>query len=1388
MDFGLYHSPFSLGNRVWNDNGDGGGTANNGVRDGTEPGIGGIPVRLYLDADDNGTPDSFPVTAQLTDANGYYRFDNLIANTYIVEALIPTGFMSSAGNAGDPDVDSDDNDDNGVVVAGNYIRSNPVTLGPSGNEPTLVGSDPADTPGAGEAPEGFSNRTVDFGFSPLASLGDRVWYDTNQNGIQDSGETGITGVIVSLYNSGGFIRSTTTTGGGSYSFTALEPGNYYVVFTLPANYQFSQQDQGSDDTLDNDANQATGATISTTLIPGENDTTWDAGMYLPPASIGNLVWKDLNLDGIQDVGENGISGVSVDLFRPGYGPDGIPDTADDTNPVKSTVTNGTGGYGFSDLIPGSYNLVFTLPGGYAFSPSDQGSDNAVDSDANTTTGQTIMTVLSPGENDPDWDAGMYQLASLGDRVWNDNNRNGIQDAGETGINGVTVYLYDGANTLLASTSTTTIGGVDGLYRFNNLEPDSYYLIFSAPGGYAITQQDQGGNDSTDSDIDAITGRTATTVLISGENDLTWDAGLYQLASVGDFVWDDLNKDGIQDAGESGVSGVTVSLFTSEGILVDMTTTTGSGSYEFTNLEPGDYYVVFSAPTAYAFSPQNAGLDDNLDSDADTTTGETATFTLIPGENDISWDAGMYRLLSSFGNHVWVDLNGNGIQDTSEPGLNDVTVNLYDSANNLVGTTITTTIGSDDGIYGFTNLVPEYYYAVFTIPGGYAVTLLNQGADDAEDSDADRTTGRTPLTQLDPGENDPTWDMGLFQTTALGNRVWYDTNANGIQDFGEAGVNGVTVNLYLEGFGLVGTTTTATVGLEDGIYQFNDLVPGNYYVDFILPTDHVFAPANRGSNDSVDSDADRTTGQTTQTTLESGEVDLSWDAGIYLQNGLLGMAKRVSGTPVEVSPGTWDVTYNIVVSNYGNVPLSDIHVMDDLSTTFATGATFVVQSISSTDLTVNPGFTGLAGHMELLAGTDNLDDGESGSITIVVRVIPENNGPFNNSAIGSGQPPLGEPVSDTSQDGSDPDPDDDGDPTDNNDPTPVDFGPNLFDPPVGIKTLDRTLQPVLEWTMVWINNSNIVAVNAAVSDPIPVNTVFEDTLVDSGYPLPPGLLPVGTVTTGVTCEDTSPVTVTQYCYYEGPSPEFLRGRIVWVGTLGPDLGATTAATAVNDITITFNVRVDPGIRNVQNIATIDSDLNGDGDPTDEGELEVASAAATYRDLKNLPDTGFTPGKLTILPGQPKDVAYADMNGMWIEIPSLGIKTPIVGVPVMENGEWDVTWLGNQVGWLNGTAFPTWNGNSVITAHVTDPNGKPGLFADLGKMSWGNKILIHSWGQTYTYEVRSVNLWTSPKSTSSVIKHEELPWVTLLTCRGYNETTDSYTWRTVIRAVLVNISEE
>lgn len=131
----------------------------------------------------------------------------------------------------------------------------------------------------------------------------------------------------------------------------------------------------------------------------------------------------------------------------------------------------------------------------------------------------------------------------------------------------------------------------------------------------------------------------------------------------------------------------------------------------------------------------------------------------------------------------------------------------------------------------------------------------------------------------------------------------------------------------------------------------------------------------------------------------------------------------------------------------------------------------------------------------------------------------------------------------------------------------------------------------------------------------------------------------------------------------------------------------------------------------------------------------------------------------------------------------MQIPIVGVP-QANGEWDVSWLGNQAGWLNGTAFPTWVGNSVLTGHVYDANGNPGPFVQLKELTWGDKIIIHAWGAQYVYEVQEVTI-VAKGATSSVIKHEELSWVTMLTCSGYDEVSNSYNYRVAARAVLVEI---
>ena len=168
-------------------------------------------------------------------------------------------------------------------------------------------------------------------------------------------------------------------------------------------------------------------------------------------------------------------------------------------------------------------------------------------------------------------------------------------------------------------------------------------------------------------------------------------------------------------------------------------------------------------------------------------------------------------------------------------------------------------------------------------------------------------------------------------------------------------------------------------------------------------------------------------------------------------------------------------------------------------------------------------------------------------------------------------------------------------------------------------------------------------------------------------------------------------------------------------------------------------------------------------------------------KKLPATGFAPNLVTPLPAQPADKTYTNED-MWLEIPTLSVEQLIVGVP---GPDWDVTWLGNNIGYLQGTTFPTWNGNSALTGHVTNANGKPGPFVSLGNLLWGDQIIVHAWGLQYIYEVRTVSLRTNPNSTSVLTKHEELPWLTLVTCRGYDEETNTYRWRTIVRAVLVQV---
>jgi LPXTG-site transpeptidase (sortase) family protein len=137
---------------------------------------------------------------------------------------------------------------------------------------------------------------------------------------------------------------------------------------------------------------------------------------------------------------------------------------------------------------------------------------------------------------------------------------------------------------------------------------------------------------------------------------------------------------------------------------------------------------------------------------------------------------------------------------------------------------------------------------------------------------------------------------------------------------------------------------------------------------------------------------------------------------------------------------------------------------------------------------------------------------------------------------------------------------------------------------------------------------------------------------------------------------------------------------------------------------------------------------------------------------------------------------------LTIPRLGVSVPVVGVPLVA-GEWDTSWLNHQAGWLEGTAYPTWLGNSAVAAHVYDAYGQPGPFVNLNHLSYNDEVRLIAWGEMYIYRVRENRLVLPGDLT--VLEEDGYAWLTLVTCQGYQPDSGEYRYRRVVRAVLVEV---
>ncbi len=302
----------------------------------------------------------------------------------------------------------------------------------------------------------------------------------------------------------------------------------------------------------------------------------------------------------------------------------------------TTTTDANGNYMFTGLISGTYQVQFTPPAGYTFTLPGTTPTSGTDSNVNTFEGVTPPVTINVGETNPTIDAGLWLPASLGDTVWFDIDKDGKQDPSEPGLPGVVVSLI--VNGQVVATTTTNISGT---YGFTGLTPGlPYVLEFSAPNGYAPTVATGGLDDVDNSDVDPGTLRTQPVVLTSGQHNPKIDAGFITTVGLGNFVWLDVDRDGVQDPGEPGIPGVPVMLF-ENGVPLSTTVTGPTGGYQFIELLPGvPYTVSFGLPSGYTWTVETGSLLDPANSDA-RPDGSTPPKTLVPGEFDGNIDAGVW---------------------------------------------------------------------------------------------------------------------------------------------------------------------------------------------------------------------------------------------------------------------------------------------------------------------------------------------------------------------------------------------------------------------------------------------------------------------------------------------------------------------------------------------------------------------------------------------------------------------------------------------------------------------------------------------------------------------------------------------------------------------------
>ena len=546
-----------------------------------------------------------------------------------------------------------------------------------------------------------------------------------------------------------------------------------------------------------------GTTVNNTPVP-----VLTAGAFLQskqtplPITLEGTVYYDPDLNNVQEPGEPGIANVTLTLYSfdgTNYTPTGV-----------TTTTDASGHYKFTGVLPGNYRIVKTEPVGYFNVGASAGNVGGV-IDGIVTDADTLSQInVLGGEDVVHNDFSESLPNSISGKVIVDNNGNCTTNPANPPLAGVTIQLLDKNGNVVQTTTTDA----NGNYKFQGLAAGTYTVHKLSPAGYF--DEDSAVGTLGGSSLDAST--LGSIVLTSALNGVNYDfCELLPVSISGKVIVD---KFGNCEANPNNppLAGVTVQLLDAGGHVLQTTVTDTSGQYSFQGLRPGTYTVHKLTPAGYFDEEDHPGSAGGTLVDVNT----IGTISLASGQHGTDYDF-CEALPVSISGKVIVDNFGDCTDNSENPPLAGVTIQLLDTSGHVLQSTVT----DSSGAYKFQGLPPGTYSVHKLTPAGYIDEDSSVGSAGGVATNANTLSSIS----LSSGTNATEYDFCELLPVSISGRVVVDKFGNCEANPANPPLAGVTIQLFDQSGHLLQTTATDA----SGAYQFQGLMPGTYTVHKLTPS-------------------------------------------------------------------------------------------------------------------------------------------------------------------------------------------------------------------------------------------------------------------------------------------------------------------------------------------------------------------------------------------------------------------------------------------------------------------------------------------------------------------------------------------------------------------------